>query len=686
MKGEEDGKKRNNKRNDSMKKLISILILFSLSLTFIVIATPAQQQNYIDIEVPLGEVIFYTIPDDKEFDRIEVLNCKQQFQTAEKPETIFRTESSEKPSTFTSMIYEHPYEHEILRKGDRNVLRLYAPGTHYESGRRIDTEEMVARVYFEPKCELKGFTTSYEPQNPDFEYVIITNESLWQTFNDEFKSWKISTDSKINNIWIVNVSDILGWRAYTVNDTYGDATNASCGNTWIPNDKQVTSSYSLFNDTQAQIRNFLRDCYNTENTRYVLLGGNKDMVPSRQVATRASGDGCGTYSNDMSHASDMYYSCLHYCMNNNTNSYWMESECCGNEFDEVDWGFDLYVGRALVNNVSTLNNWIGKTKNYTSGVYNGNYLEGQICAGKNGAGSITNNTWLDLGGEYAASIHRQSYPISNMTWVNEQNISQAQWNIMDDYVNGDVSGWNGIHMIFCSGHGDFHSGTLWDQYHPWICFNGDAPNFIYTESCKSGGFGTTTVTCIEDWMKYNSCIFAGVANSAFGWFGASTFFIEELLSEMFNQTVGNQTLQFSKAHQDARELQGHSSYDGVWAMIYKETNFFGDPALEYQWYVQGDIGPEFITIDGGINMTNVYTSTPTFKWTRITNATQYQLQISNNFIFTDLVISLLDINEYTYPAYYSQDTTNVSFTLPPSYPLPTFNKLYYCRVRAYTEA
>ena len=674
-----------------MKKIISILILCSLSLTFVVLATspyhPQHHQDYEDIKVPIGKVNFFYIPENKIFDHLEILDWKYQSKDEQKPEVVFTTYSSENTPTFTEMVYEYPYDYEILKKGGEDVLRLHVPRTYYKSGKRIDTEEISVRIYYESRSEPKRLITSFDPENPDYDYVIITNETLWQTFYDEFYSWKISNDPKISSIYIVNVSTITANSTYWVNGTYGDATNTTGGNPWIPDGKEVTFNWSIFNDSQAQIRNFIRDYYDNHNTRYVLLGGNKDAVPVRQVATCASGDGCGTYDNDWSHASDMYYSNLDYCMNNVSFEYFMQSECCGYGFDEVDWGFDVYVGRVLVSNVSGAYNWIGKTKNYTNGDNVGDYLASMICCAKDIGNSITDDTWLDLGGEYSASIYRQVQPISNMTWVNGQNISQAQWDIMDDYCNGDVSGWYGIHMILAAGHGDYHSGRLWDQYHPWICDNGDVPNFVNSESCKIGAFGTTTVTCVEDWMQYNSCMFGGVINSAFGWFGASTFFVEDFLEEMFNQTVGNQTLQFSKALQVSKENQGHTLYDGVWAMIYKEANFFGDPALEWMWY--GSTFPpqgsdiEFTSIDDGTNGTYVYSSTPTFNWSKATGASKYQLQISNDSVFSDLVINLSNVSEFFFPSYYSENSTTVSFTLPSYYELPYFNKLYYCRVRAY---
>jgi len=87
------------------------------------------------------------------------------------------------------------------------------------------------------------------------------------------------------------------------------------------------------------------------------------------------------------------------------------------------------------------------------------------------------------------------------------------------------------------------------------------------------------------------------------------------------------------------------------------------------------------TIDGQTNGTTIYNSTPTFNWTIVSRASMYNLQIANDSTFTDLVVNLVDINEYNYPTKYDKNTTRVSFTLPDVNMLPTYRQ-YYCRVRA----
>ena len=697
-----------------MKKIIKILLVILILFipTSLALNTehqkPIYQSPYFDIEIQEFDCPqFYLLSSDQEFTHLEIINHEHQINYSTPASTTFYTQSNIHSGNNISILYYTPIDYTLLKKGKLDLLRILVPSRYQKDTTTYTTTSITLRIHYQNKPKplipsndlqkvgtiientevLNNFDsqqTNFDPETPDIEYIIITNETLWSTFHNNFKSWKISNDPKINDILIVNVSDITS-SDYWVNGTYGDATNATGGNSWIPDGKEVTSSWSLFNDTQAQIRNFLRDYYNNENTRYVLLGGNEDIVPPRMAASRASGDGCSSFDNDLSHACDMYYSNLHYNMNNNTNSYWMENPCCTYESDEVDWGFDLCVGRVLVNTVTELNYWINKTKNYFDGNTQGNYLQNQICAAKDGSNAITNNTWLDLGAEYSASIERQVAPITNLTFINNQNITDAQWQVMYNYVNGTVGDYDGINLILQAGHGSYNTGRLWDYYQPSYCGNALNPNFVYSESCGIGSFGEGTGSCTEVWMADDGCMVAGITNSAYGWFGASTYFVEEFLEQMFNETLGNYTYCFAQALNDAKENTGYSLYDGVWAMIYKESNFFGDPALEYNWYTESESGPTFISINGGLNLTTVYDSTPRFNWTLISNTSQYHLQVSNDSAFTDLVINLTNISYVMFPSHYISNSTTVSFTLPSYYDLPYFNKVYYCRVRAYIQ-
>ncbi len=114
----------------------------------------------------------------------------------------------------------------------------------------VENPEMVNSYKFKNSRALgAGPSKSYE-------YVIITTELLnnTHTFQDLI-------DLKIRkgiNATIVTVEEIIRNPAY-----------------W--------NSSMLFNDTQAKIRNFIRDIYLNWKTDYILLGGDLEQIPARYL-------------------------------------------------------------------------------------------------------------------------------------------------------------------------------------------------------------------------------------------------------------------------------------------------------------------------------------------------------------------------------------------------------------------
>jgi hypothetical protein len=680
--------------NNITKTIIISTLMILTSFTLVYPKDINQQYIIIDFyPSDLNIAQIHSIPTNIEITNIEIIQHKHTISKDNKPQQIFYP-ISENPSnlTYSKLIYTTPYTYDILLKGTTKQIHFFVPTEYYPTNtEKITTSHLKVKINYKT-LPTKQFTTTYEPLDDmplgQNDMIIITDDTFKTILSNNYATWKITNDPKITTIGIYNLSYITNLSKCWVNGTYGDATNESNGNHWIPDDKEVKSNWELFNDTQAHIRNFLRYAYDLLQTRYVMLVGDKDIVPPRLATTYATGNGGFLFKNVSNHASDLYYSNLHFCMNNNTNSYWMENSCFGSNWDEVDWGYDILVGRVLVSTPTTLNLWINKTKAYVNGNSQGNYLQNHIVAAKDNSNQITDNTWLDNGGSFSASLKRQFSPITNITFLNNQNISQSQWSQMDDYVDGSIEGWSGFHMIFHSGHSSYTSGTLWDYYRPAYCSNSETPNFVYSEGCQAGGFQSSSTTTTEHWLSDDGCMYAGITNSAYGWFGASTYFVETMMEEMFNNTLGNNTLTFAKAHFISRERQGHTYADGVWNMIYKETNFFGDPALEYNWYdspwTPATEGPEIISIDNQVNQSYIFTPTPTIKWTTTPNSSHYNLQIANDSSFSDIVSNITNINQYTYPSHYSSNETTISFILPNEHKL-TIYKSYYIKVRGLTN-
>lgn len=500
------------------------------------------------------------LPENAEINYIKKMSHDFTSFYAEEPDNTFVPSDSQ--SNDTDFKHTEPYYIDVVKQNNNDVVKIFAPSSYYKDGEEHKNENLLFKLSYKINKE----DLSFDSQDEVVDYLIITDSSLYNTVNNNFKDWKIENDDKINTIHIKNISDITSTPDYWVNGQYGDATVS--GNPWIDSGKEITSNFDLFNDTQCKIRNCIRHYVDAHSTDYVLLFGNDNIVPSRIVMTNAHSGPDGSWYNEQ-HASDRYYSCLDYSLNNNTDSYWMENKfddsiywASVDVWDEIDWAYDVLLGRVLVESTTEADNWITKMKSVDFKVDTG------VVASKDSSNNIDDYVWGEIGDEF----------LDNTSFVNGQNINQNQWDILDDYSNGDVTGWeDGIDFIHHSGHG----GTLYTPYRGSNLDNSDMPNFVYSEGCHSADFGTDTSSRMENWISDNGGAWGGVANSAYGWFIASTWYGEETVSRMFNKTRGILEKNYCKAHSDALESIGWQLHS-VSPMIVKSENFFGDPAWEYK--------------------------------------------------------------------------------------------------------
>jgi len=99
-------------------------------------------------------------------------------------------------------------------------------------------------------------------------------------------------------------------------------------------------------------------------------------------------------------------------------------------------------------------------------------------------------------------------------------------------------------------------------------------------------------------------------------------------------------------------------------------------------YTPASDGIEILFIEGNVNVSTIYTATPTINWTVVEDTSQYHLEIDNNADFSSPEVNYTDINQYNYPTYCLINATRVSFTLPSG--LPSYDT-YYMKVRALTR-
>jgi hypothetical protein len=148
------------------------------------------------------------------------------------------------------------------------------------------------------------------------EYIIITDSTLQSTF-EKLACWK------------ANFVDGVG--VYTVS--------------WIHDNYTGT-------DDPERIRNFIKDMYTNHSTKYVLLGGDVNMVPHREFYMSD-----GVYT-DADIPADMYYAHLDGTFNDDSDSRWAEPN------DGIDWTAEVAVGRAPVQTGAEAEAFVNKVITY----------------------------------------------------------------------------------------------------------------------------------------------------------------------------------------------------------------------------------------------------------------------------------------------------------------------------------
>jgi hypothetical protein len=184
-------------------------------------------------------------------------------------------------------------------KGPRNMIYRGLPADKAAAADMVDNPDMIGTYHDGP-----------HPLATE-EYIIITSSTLKSTFQ-ELADWKAEF--------------VAGASVY---DT-----------AWIYN------NYSGV-DNQDKIRNFIKDKHTNKGTNYVLLGGDKGVVPYRGFYVSTGG-----YT-DSDMAADMYYGYLDGNWNNDGDGRYGEP-------GEEDWYAEVAVGRAPVDNLTQAQAFVNK--------------------------------------------------------------------------------------------------------------------------------------------------------------------------------------------------------------------------------------------------------------------------------------------------------------------------------------
>ncbi len=342
---------------------------------------------------------------------------------------------------------------------------------------------------------------------------------------------------------------------------------------------------------------------------YVLIGGDNTVVPAPMLWVSGMDENV-TYYEDIMPA-DLYYACLDGPYNNDGDSKLGEPND-GENGKDVDLIAEVSVGRACVDNIVDVNNFVTKTiayinKDSQNQFYNRVTLAGEYL-GNYGIASYSSVT-LDqlINGSTDDGYTTVGIPASNYTITRLYDAPGYNWAPSDiiSIIN------KGVHILNHDGHSSYNYNMK------LVTDDVDALNnpsnrtcFIYSQGCMAGGFDNGDCIAEHFTIKTPHAAFAGILNARYGFFWSfSTDGDSQRLHRQFWDAVFNEKIsEIGRANHDSKEdnlpIIGRSCI----RWCYYETNLFGDPSLKI--INTDNFSPEIVveSITSGIGVSAVITN------------------------------------------------------------------------------
>jgi len=335
------------------------------------------------------------------------------------------------------------------------------------------------------------------------------------------------------------------------------------------------------------IRNYIRDAYTNWGIEYVLIGADTPQVPAPMLWVSGMDENTTYYEDTL--PADLFYACLDGPYNYDGDSNWGEPHD-GAGGGDVDLIAEVFVGRACVDTMTDVNNFVTKTVAYINRDPQDPYLK-QTC----------------LAAEYLGDYGIASYGSNYMNQLIDGSSDDGYTTVgipssvysMDELYDSDTYDWspseiiaeinNGVHFINHLGHASYDYNMKLDTSDVDAMTNpSNRTCFIYSQGCDSGGFDNGDCIAEHFTAKTSHAAFAGIWNARYGFFWSySTDGDSQRLHRQFWDAVfGEMIPEIGRANHDSKEdnlpIIGRSCI----RWVYYETNLFGDPALRI---TEGDI-------------------------------------------------------------------------------------------------
>lgn len=301
-------------------------------------------------------------------------------------------------------------------------------------------------------------------------------------------------------------------------------------------------------DNAEKVRNFIRDAKANWETKYVLLGGDINIVPNRIMWAR------NRYV-----SADMYYGCLDGDFNANANDKW------GEPGDGLDFGFDVFVGRASAENATEMANFVYKTITYENSPVNASYHTKMLQFNQNASGVGITSAWCNdyrngsknLSVEYYYLTNAQATPVTN---------SRLSCHNMGYYLGAS--------------HGFVGSVANINKSQAQAYENGDQYYFFMSIACLAGKFEQDCIIEALTTSTQKGGAFAALSNSDEAYAPWITQYLKKIRELVFNNNLTAlgelRALAQTRYTENEYNSQNEPRYQ---AYIF---NLFGDPATPWR--------------------------------------------------------------------------------------------------------
>jgi len=425
----------------------------------------------------------------------------------------------------------------------------------------------------------------------NYDYVIITTTynslNYWSTSSSTPYNWNSLMDYH-------RTADGLSSTVVTIQDI------SACHDYW--------GTTSLFNDTQAKIREFCKDAYQDWGTRYILIAGDGESsyIPARDMDT--------SYETDID--ADIYWSNLDNNFNADSDTYWGE---------EGDSGFDLYaetyIGRITCDVPQDVSNWIKKDLYYGNS-FDLDYLDNAAFYGGDTTWNCQGDDFMDYSAVKGTNDwlgpdphHDGPFP----SWVGFQ-FGFETWNAKHPSNSFNIStkwtaeppnpGWQGgsdaaaiaglknainnnvVTLVSGIAHANADmsldvSSSSWESQ-----YTNSKPFFLHDYGCHCGDFDASDDGVLHSMLFHSDTelAFGCVYNTCYGWGNlyctnsSSALQAKEFWSyflDLQNKSGNLNAWQLGKAQAYSKDRMAPTiNWDYTWRSIIQGCLLFGDPALK----------------------------------------------------------------------------------------------------------